>query len=269
MPFDLYDASDDSTILQSGYVDSVDHQGIAGNLLQGVFTYSETAISGSAAGDYVSPQGTIVGGTQMAPWGIDAFCDSANPALSNLGGVNRSTAGNEPWQGNKMTNSGTNRAWNVRMANAMLQLIRRRTGKEVTAAEIKILNNWNIWQEMAEQLAPDKQIIVKGKEAMAVAPGFAGGSAENFEPVALLNGVNEIHADELAPANKQYFVTPRFMHLAHTSLPRLVDEDGSVLHAYESRPAWWFRWRFRHVLYPKLPPAFGMIEDIQETNPEA
>ncbi len=269
MPFDIYDATDNSTILKTGFVDAVDHQGVSGNLLQGTMTYSESAVAGTAADDYVSPKGTIVGGTQLAPWGLLAFCTNANPPLSNLGGVDRTTSGNEAWQGNRMSNSGTNRAWNVRMANAMLQLIRRRTGKGVSASEVKILHNWNINQEVFEALAPDKQIVVKGKEVMNLAAGFAGGSGENFTAVAQLNGVNDMFADELAPANSQLFVTPRFLHLAHTSLPRLVDEDNSVLHVYETRPAMWFRWRFRHVLYPKLPPAFGIIEDLQETNPES
>ncbi len=269
MPFDIYDATDDSTILRTGFVDAVDHQGVSGNLLQGTFTFSETALSGSAANDYVSPKGTIASGVQRAPWGLLAFCDSANPPLSNLGGVNRSTSGNEAWQGNKMTNSGTNRQWNGRMVSAMLQLIRRRTGKEVGAGDVRIINNWNIMQEIFEQQAPDKQIVVRGAEAMKVSAGFDGGSGDNFEATAWFNGVNRIHADEMAPANVQLFVTPEYLHLAHTGLPKLVNEDGSVLHAYELRPAWWFRWRFRHVLYPTLPPAFGVIEDLQETNPEA
>ena len=264
---DLMDATNNSTKLLSGVgIDNVNHSGVATNLLHGTIDHDGSAPSGSAADDYFTPKNAIVGGVQLGPFGIEAGCDDANPTLGNYGGTDR-TAANQVWKGNRIHNSGTNVPWSARKANALLQLISRRSSTAMQLSDVRIINNRNIAQEVFELIAPDKQIVVTGKEAMAVVPGFDGGSNQSFEPYAYLNGVNPMFADDMSPANKQFFLTPRTWHITQTNPPELDQDDGNVLHRFENRPAKQFRWRYPHQVYTHAPTANGLIEDIAETNP--
>jgi len=268
--FDVIDATDDSTELLSGAtVDAINHQGVANNLLQGTLTYSESAISGSAASDYLVPENWIAAGTQLGPFGIRAGCTSANPSLENYGQINRTTGGNEAWQGNRLHNSAVNRAWRVSLATAMLNLIRRRSSQMIDLEDVRIVNDRNLTQEIFEQVATDQQIVTRGKEALTISTGFKGGSGKSFQPYGMLHGVNPMIQDESAPANVQFFLTPNTWHITETGPPKLVDEDGAVLHRFEGRGAYQFRYRYFHEVYTTTPSANGILEDLQVTNPAA
>ncbi len=267
---DIIDDTDDSTVLLAGFtVDAIDHQGVANNLLQGTFTYSESAVSSTAADDYVTPENWISSGVQLGPFGIRAGCTSAKPALEHYGTINRQTGGNEAWQGNRLHNSGTNRAWSVSLATAMLNLIRRRSSQMVDLADIRMINDRSLTTEIYETIATDQQIVTRGKESLTLSPGFKGGSEKSFEPYGLLHGVNAMYQDESAPSNTQFFLTPKTWHITETGPPHLAQEDGAVLHRIEGRPAYGFRYLYFHELYTTAPSANGILEDLLVNNPAA
>lgn len=269
MRLDLMDDSDWSTKLLSGApITAVDHQGVSTNLLQSTLTTSASAPSGTAADDAFVPENSISGaGVQRGPHGLRSGCIAGNPQLENYLNINRSTAANAAWKGSEVGNAGTNIQWSPRRANAVLQLIRRRSAVSIDIASIVGINNWNIAQEIYETIAPDKQITVPNGDAIQLVPGFATASRRSFSVFATMNGVNKMYADEMAPANEQFWITPSTWHILQTNPPELADEDGNIFHRFEGRPALQFRWRFPHELYTTACSANGILLDIAETNP--
>lgn len=266
---DLVDATDNLTkLLSSVGISDVDHAGVSTNLLHGTVTHDGSAPAGTAEGDYFTPAGAIdASGNQVGPHGIYSGCTDADPPLESYGGI--AVSAQTAWKGNRIHNSGTNQTWSLRKANALLQLILRRSTTSMSLSDIRIVNNRNVAQEIFEQAAPDRQIVTKGREALQLVPGFEGGSDSGFEPYAHLNGVNPMYQDEMAPANKQFFLTPRTWHITQTNPPELDQDDGNVLHRFEGRAAKQFRWRFPHNVYTHARTANGVYEDIAETNPLA
>lgn len=108
MVVDIMDLSDDDTKL----ADSITITGV--DVIGRTVTTSGNP-SGTAAGDYFVIQDTtdvsLNGGVALHTNGLLNILDSANPAavVGNFGNINRSTAGNEYWQGVVLGNSGTNR----------------------------------------------------------------------------------------------------------------------------------------------------------------
>lgn len=107
MLVDLMDASDYTTVLAAARTtDSVDVQartvGISG-----------AAPAGTAAGDFFVPADQITGDVSYSMLGLGAWLSDANPpsVVGNIGGVNRSTAGNEDFRGNVLSNGGVLRAF--------------------------------------------------------------------------------------------------------------------------------------------------------------
>lgn len=109
MVVDLMDDSDDDTKLTNGDSATV----TAVDPVNRTVTIGGNS-SGTAAGDYLTIEDTCdisVTTTSRHLNGILGMIDSANPnsVVGNIGGINRSTAGNEFWQSVELSNSGTNR----------------------------------------------------------------------------------------------------------------------------------------------------------------
>lgn len=140
MRVDLMDATDDTTaILSDVTVDDIDVQART-------VTVSEAA-SGTAAGDYFVVADTEAGGVNYSMLGLGAWIDDANPpaVVGNLGGINRSTAGNSFYRGNVLSNSGTLRAFTEDLLIQGENLIRERGGVQPDryAANGNILARYN------------------------------------------------------------------------------------------------------------------------------
>lgn len=223
------------------------------------------AASSTGAGDYATFEDFITAsGGQLGPFGLLAAAHSSNPSLENYGGINRSTAGNEAWQGNVDSNSGTNRPFDPRLVNDNLELRRRRSSGSLISSLICITNH-QIVNEMFEQVAPDRQIVTRGKEAMQISQGFKGGSAESMMPIAWINDNIPVHADEFAPANTMFFLDMSKMRITETGPPKLVNRDGNVLHMFEDRPAYQFRYLWFGELFCTNPAAQLLLLDIAHT----
>lgn len=124
MYVDLIDASNNTTeICSDRTVDNIDVQGRT-------VTISGAAAAGTAAGDFFVPAGQVQGGAHLALLGMGAWINSANPpaVVGNIGGINRSTAGNSFYQGNVMSNGGTLRAFTEDLLIDGENLMRERGG---------------------------------------------------------------------------------------------------------------------------------------------
>ncbi len=265
MRVDCIDADDDvSKIVDSTSVSAVDHQG--GSTLATAVVDLADALAGSAQNDYFTLEDAIAAGpAQLAPHGLRSGCLAANTPLENYGNINRTTNGNEAWQGNSSSNSGTNRDPTAKLFQSLLTLVRRRSSTRIKVANLKGLTNWGVAQTIFEQLAPDRQILVKGKEAMGLAQGFATGAQESGTPFAYFNGTIPFHADEMAPANTMFLLNCAAWYIYETHPPELIDRDGSILHRIETRPAYQFRWLHRHEFFTNSPSSQVIISDLVET----
>lgn len=147
MIVDLMDASDNDTkLLDARTVTAID-------IPNRTITTSGAAAAGTAAGDYYTVADSVSSAGSLHMAGILAWIDSANPAavVGNLGGINRSTAGNEFWQSTVLDNSGTNRPMTEDLLLQGLDITRERGGKPVT----DFMSNLNIIRRYHESLRED------------------------------------------------------------------------------------------------------------------
>ena len=141
MYVDLMDASDNTTVIASQRtVSDVDVEGRT-------VTISGAAPAGTAAGDFFVPSGQITGGVTYSLAGLGAWISDANPPAvkGNLGGINRSTAGNRFYQGNLLDNGGTLRAFTEDLLITGENLARERGGVQVDryAANSNVLKRYH------------------------------------------------------------------------------------------------------------------------------
>lgn len=145
---DLIDASDNTTKLASARTfTTIDIQGRT-------VTISGAAPSGTAAGDFFVPADQITGGVSYSLNGLGAWLDSANPpaVVGNLGGINRSTVGNEFYQGNVISNGGVLRAFTEDLLISGENLMRERGGVQPD----RYAANSNILQRYHNDLITDR-----------------------------------------------------------------------------------------------------------------
>lgn len=107
MYLDLMDDSDNTTKICSARTATTI------NTATREVTISGAAASGTAAGDYFVPADQVTGGLTYSLIGLGAWISDANPpaTVGNIGGINRTTTGNEYYKGNITSNGGVNRAF--------------------------------------------------------------------------------------------------------------------------------------------------------------
>jgi len=187
MVVDVMDLSDDSTkVGNSLTVNAI-------NVKTREVTFSG-ALSGSAAGDYITAEDSVASGTtSLHMLGMLAWIDDANPdaAVGNIGGINRSTAGNEYLHGNVLDNSGNgNRPLTEDLMLQGFDLCRERGGRTITdlMSNLPILRRYH---EMlrAETIATMGSVgevsggLGRPEGGMESGPTSQGGTPYNFSGV--------------------------------------------------------------------------------------
>jgi hypothetical protein len=136
MLVDFMDDSDDDTFITSGAV--------GGRTVSAIDPIARTVTittngSGTAANDYLTVAGTCdisVTTTSKHLNGMLGLISNANPTVSavvgNVGGINRSTAGNEYWQSAVLSNGGTNRLLNEDLLLQAEDAVREKGGASLT-----------------------------------------------------------------------------------------------------------------------------------------
>lgn len=140
MIVDLMDATDDNTLILDGVaVTAID---VANRTIT-----TGTAAAGTAAGDYYTVADTVTSSASLHMTGLGAWISDANPAtnVGNLGGINRSTAGNEFWKATVLSNSGTNRPFTEDLGLQLLDTMRERGGKAPTdfMSNLKLIRRYH------------------------------------------------------------------------------------------------------------------------------
>lgn len=148
MIVDLMDASDDDAKVgpTAATVTAIDVRNRA--------ITTGTAGSGTAAGDYFTVADSVSSsGGSLHLAGLGAWISASNPAtvVGNLGGINRSTAGNEFWQATVLGNSGTNRPLTEDLMLEGMDTQRERGGSRIT----DLMSNLKIIRRYHEMLRED------------------------------------------------------------------------------------------------------------------
>lgn len=122
------------------------------------------ALVGSAASDYAVVADSVSAAASLHLNGIRAWCDTANPAsaVGNLGGIDRTAAGNKIWQGTKLSNSGTNRPLTEDLLLQGLDATRERGGVTVT----DLMSNLPLIRRYHESLKADVFFALNAVDAL-------------------------------------------------------------------------------------------------------
>ena len=267
MIVDLMDASDDNTLLLDGVtVSSVD---IAGRTV--TFGSSPT---GSAATDYFTVADTVTSSASQHLAGLGAWISASNPSatVGNLGGINRSTSGNEFWQATVKGNSGTNRPFTEDLGLELLDTIRERGGKNPDAwmSNLKIIRRYhgdlredvffamNSISELGGKVGVgrDEGGMQKGKEGKGKTPYKFSGI--------------DWHAEPYMDANRIWGLSTENVFIGHgdNELPTPLSEVFDNLVSFFTTTS---NTTFEIVSYWQgevvcdNPMALGMISDVSES----
>jgi hypothetical protein len=256
--FDLIDLTDNQTrLLDDREVTDVDH-------IVATVDYSGATVAGTAAGDYATQHNTIgTGGEQRAIHGFRSGCLAANPPLENYGGVDRSVAGNTVYQGSVFGTSGANTPITELLIQGDINAVRRRSNFRLR--DMLLWTNWNVVAQWFDELVKDRQLVVRGAEAMKLAGGFDTGSGDNGAIVGKFNGVHDILADENSHFGMIFYLQFGTWRIYETHPPELIQRDGNVLHRYENRGAYQFRSLWRAAQFTTAPSANGFRQGVAES----
>jgi hypothetical protein len=124
---DLMDASDDNTLL-------IDGQPVTAISIENREITTATTVAGSAAGDYYTVADTVSSSGSLHLLGLLAWVSNANPAavVGNLGGIDRTTPGNDFWNATVLANGGVLRPLTEDLILQGMDLARERGGKKIT-----------------------------------------------------------------------------------------------------------------------------------------
>ena len=167
MYVDLIDASDNTTVIASARtITDIDVEART-------VTISGAAAAGTAAGDFFVPSDQITGGVTYSLFGLGTWISDENPpaVVGNLGGINRSTAGNGFYRGNKLDNGGILRAFTEDLLITGENLMRERGGVQPSLYAA----NGNILKRYHGDLITDKYYAYNKIEAVG-----AGGEKVGF-----------------------------------------------------------------------------------------
>lgn len=141
MLVDLMDNSDNLTQL------AANRSATAVSVQTREVTISGAAPVGTAAGDYFVPADTVSSGVSYSLLGLGAWISDQNPpaVVGNIGGVNRSTPGNDDFKGNRLANGGVLRAFTEDLLIDGENLMRERGGVQADryAANSNILKRYH------------------------------------------------------------------------------------------------------------------------------
>lgn len=263
MVVDFMDDSDDDTkLLDSRTVTAVDP--IARTVTLG------TNAAGTAAGDYVVIEDTCdisVTTNSLHTNGLLGLIDSANPnsVVGNVGGINRSTAGNEFWQSVELSNSGTNRALTEDLLLQGEDGVREKGGGRLT----HWFSNLAIGRRYHEILRADTMFSFGKVGALEGGIGRANnGNPDDGKSPYEFSGT-PWHFDPFFDSNtvvgfdKSHF----YMGVGENDAPKPISEifDGIPFFSQTTNASFEVRWYWQGQLITDNPAAGVKIADIAES----
>jgi hypothetical protein len=269
MYVDLIDASDNTTALVSA------RTATSLNVQSRTVTISGGAPAGTAAGDFFVPSDQVVGGAHLSLNGMGAWISNANPPSPkpNLGGINRSTAGNDFYQGNLLENGGVLRAFTEDLLIDGENLMRERGGVQPS----RYIANGNIAKRYHGDVVKDRYFAMNKIEAADKSPigwGREGVDLENSESGTgktnyTLSG-KPFHIEPYLRANRVLGWNDNHFFIGHDGIemPTPISEvfDGMVSHFSETGASKFDVWHYWEAeLISDNPQAGIQFQDIAES----
>lgn len=267
MIVDLMDASDDNTLLLDGVtLTSID--------VPNRTITCGSAPTGSAAGDYYTVADTVTSSASLHLAGLGAWISTSNPSscVGNLGGINRSTAGNEFWQATVLSNSGTNRPFTEDLGLQLLDTIRERGGEAPDA----LMSNLKIIRRYHGDLREDVFFAMNSISELAGKvgtgrdeSGMQKGKDGKGKTIYKFSGI-DWHAEPYMDANRVWALNSKnvFIGYGENELPAPLSEVFDGLVSFFTSTA---NTTFEIVSYWQgevvcdNPMSLGMISDLSES----
>lgn len=266
MVVDVMDDSDDDTKL----ADSVTVTGV--DVINRTIKTSGNP-SSTAAGDYFVIQDTCdvsINATRtLHCHGLQGVINNSNPAtvVGNYGGLNRSTAGQEFWQGNVLSNSGTVRPLTEDLMLQAMDLVRERGGGILNAWE----SNLALQRRYHEMLAGERYTALSK-------PGILEGGIGRREKKPAEDGLTPYefsgvswYVDPYFDANKLCGMDTEHFFIGHgqNDVPKPISEvfsDRDVPFFRQTTSATFeVAWYFQMQLLSDNPAAGVFIKDLAES----
>lgn len=267
MVIDVMDADDNNTKLVDG--EAV----LAVDVINNTITQT-SALAGSAAGDYYTAAGSVSTSGSLHMAGLLAWISDANPAavVGNLGGINRSTTGNDFWKASVLSNSGTNRPLTEDLLLQASDSVRKRGGKPVN----KWLSNLSIVRRYHEILREDTFF------ALGSVKEFSGGSGVGREESGMKQGEDgdggtiyrfsgtEWHVDPFFRANKLVGFNTDHFWIGHgeNEVPQVLSEvfDNQVPYLTKTANSNFdLEYYWQGELICDAPTASVLVSDVAES----
>jgi hypothetical protein len=229
------------------------------------FVDLSAAISSEAAGDCVVISGTLDSPIFLHTNGILGVIDDGNPAAGNIGGIDRTTAGNEFWQSVVLSNSGTNRPLTEDLLLQAMDYAREKGGGNLT----HWMSNLKILQRYHELLAGERFVALTSPQA--IGGGFGrkkmGGDSKNGETPYEFSGVPwhvdpYFHNNTVVGFDSKHF----FLGTGENEVPRPVSEVFGGVEMFKRTTTTTFQveWYYQFQLLTDNPAGGVKIEDVAE-----
>lgn len=270
MIIDVMDATDNDTKLING--EAV----LAVDVINNTITQT-SALAGSAAGDYYTVAGSVSSSGSLHMAGLLAWISDVNPAavVGNLGGINRSTTGNDFWKATLLTNpagAGTNRPLTEDLMLQGSDSVRKRGGKPVDAW----MTNLNIVRRYHETLREDTFFAMSqvrefgsGSGVGRDEAGMKQGENSNGETIYRFSGV-QIHVDPFFHANKMVGFSTDHFWIGHgeNEVPQVLSDvfDNQVPYLTKTASSYFdIEYYWQGELICDAPTSGVQIADIAES----
>lgn len=160
--------------------------------------------------------------------GLDAVISTSNPPLGNYGGIDRTTAGNEYWQGQSLSNGGVPRRASFPLISEGIDQVERFSDGEVNL----VLCGYEVHRQLMNDLMAARRMDNNTKKL-------------NGWATAIMHDDVPIVRDKHCNPTKMYLLDTSHWELYQDSEGKWMDEDGAILSRIPGEDAYeaaWFRY---------------------------
>lgn len=206
-------------------------------------------VAGSADGDVLVPEDTVVGGVGYSMMGIDGIVSASNPPLL-AGGLHGLPVATYPWWvAQSFGNSGTNRALTLALMQKPLSQISVRSDYDEEDVKF-LLGNVFIRDKYEQLLIADKRHV----NTLKLDGGFTG----------LDYSGKPFVVDTDCKRNRIYYIVPETMAIFRNQDFSMMDMDGKIWHRREYKDAYFATLTHYGDLACKNRNGNGILSDLTE-----
>lgn len=206
-------------------------------------------VSGSADGDVLVPEDTVVGGVGYSMMGIDGIIDDDNPPLLGTGLHGLAVASNGWWKAQVFGNSGTKRPLTLAMMQQPLSQIAVRSDFDESDVKFLLGNVW-VRDKYEQLLIADKRHV----NVMDLDGGFSG-IEYSGKPFVV---------DTQCKRNTIFYIVPETMKIFRNQDFSWMDLDGKIWHRRENKDSYFATMYHYGDLACITRNGNGKLEDISE-----